>query len=179
MTQLETARLRLRLFEEPDLDGYAEMCADPEVMRFLGPTLSRAEAWRHMAMVIGHWQLRGFGFWAVEHRDTGILIGRAGCWRPEGWPGLEIGWALRRDFWGHGYATEAGRAAMDYAFETLAVPHVISLIRPENTPSIRVAERLGESFESETEVLGVAVRIYGISREAWSEARQGTLFPEA
>ena len=76
--------------------------------------MTRSEAWRNMAMVLGHWQLRGFGLWAVEEQERGVLAGRVGCWQPEGWPGLEIGWTLRRSFWGMGYATEAARAALEW-----------------------------------------------------------------
>ena len=102
MVTLASRRLLLRMFRESDLDAYAAMCGDPEVMRYLGDgyPLTRAEAWRNMALVLGHWQLRGFGLWAVEERATGLLAGRVGCWQPEGWPGLEIGWALRREFLG-------------------------------------------------------------------------------
>jgi RimJ/RimL family protein N-acetyltransferase len=165
---LETERLTLREFRESDTDAYAEMLADPEVMRFLGgKTMSRAEAWRNMAMVVGHRQLRGYGFWAVEERAGGEMIGRVGCWRPEGWPGLEVGWTLRRRFWGRGYATEAARASVEYAFRELGQTRVISLIAPENAASIRVAERLGERPRGEWEVFGVKVIIYGVDREEW------------
>ncbi len=118
MDSLGTERLVLRMFRESDLDSYAAMCGDPEVMRYLGDghTLDRAESWRNMALVLGHWYLRGFGLWAVEERATGELVGRVGCWRPEGWPGLEIGWALRREFWRRGYATEAAQAVVADAF---------------------------------------------------------------
>ena len=68
---------------------------------------SRADAWRQIAMIIGHWQLRGYGLWAVEERATGALVGRIGLFKPEGWPGFELGWMLRRDAWGQGYATRA------------------------------------------------------------------------
>lgn len=100
--QLETPRLILRGFCEQDLDAYAQMCGDPEVMRYLGQgqPLSRSEAWRSMATILGHWQLRGYGLWAVEERSSGIMIGRVGCSQPEGWPGFEIGWTLRRTYWG-------------------------------------------------------------------------------
>ena len=96
MQAANSDRLLLRMFRESDLDAYAEMCGDAEVMRYLGDghTFTRAEAWRNMALVIGHWQLRGFGLWAVEERSTGLLAGRVGCWQPEGWPGFEVGWAL-------------------------------------------------------------------------------------
>ncbi len=163
---METERLVLRMFRESDTDAYAEMVADPEVMRFLGGSpLPRAEAWRNMAMVLGHWHLRGYGTWAVEEKGSGELGGRIGCWQPEGWPGLEVGWALRRRFWGRGYATEAARASMDYAFNELGQTRVISLIDPENVNSIRVAERLGEKPEGEWEVFGTKVIIYAVGRE--------------
>jgi RimJ/RimL family protein N-acetyltransferase len=80
------------------------MCADPEVMRYLGDGQppNRKDAWRQMALFIGHWALRGYGLWAIERKSDGRLIGRAGLWRPEGWPGLELGWALARASWGRG-----------------------------------------------------------------------------
>jgi RimJ/RimL family protein N-acetyltransferase len=164
---METERLVLRMFRESDTDAYAEMVGDPEVMRFLGKQMSRQEAWRNMAMVIGHWHLRGFGFWAVEEKESGELVGRVGCWRPEGWPGLEVGWTLRRRSWGRGYATEAARASMNYAFDELGQRRVVSLIAPENVNSIRVAERLGERPEGEWEVFGTKVIIYAVGREEW------------
>ena len=83
MANLATERLILRMFQESDLDSYASMCGDSEVMRYLAAQpMTRAEAWRNMAMVLGHWQIRGFGLWAVEDRGTpGLMIGRVGCWR--------------------------------------------------------------------------------------------------
>jgi RimJ/RimL family protein N-acetyltransferase len=168
---LETERLVLRMFRESDTDAYAEMVADPEVMRFLGgKPMSRQEAWRNMAMVIGHWRLRGYGFWAVEEKASGEMVGRVGCWRPEGWPGLEVGWTLRRRFWGRGYATEAARASVEYAFDVLSQTRVISLIAPENVNSIRVAERLGEKPAGEWEVFGTKVIIHAVGREEFRQA---------
>lgn len=170
---LETERLVLRMLRESDTDAYAEMMADPEVVRFLGgKPMSRAEAWRNMAMVLGHWHLRGYGFWAVEEKSSGELVGRVGCWRPEGGPGLEVGWTLRRSSWGRGYATEAARAAVGYAFAALGQSRVLSLIAPDNVASIRVAERLGEKPVGEWEISGIKVILYGVGREEW-EARNG------
>ncbi|MBH8554657.1 GNAT family N-acetyltransferase [Nostocaceae cyanobacterium CENA357] len=167
--QLETQRLLLRGFREEDLDAYAEMCGNTDVMRYIGngKPLSCEESWRNMAMIVGHWQLRGYGMWAVEERLTGEMIGRIGCWKPEGWIDFEIGWTLRQAFWGRGFATEAARVAMDYAFEKLQRSHVISLIRPQNTASIRVAQKLGEKLAGRTELLGSEALIYRISREDW------------
>src|SRR5262245_7559637 len=129
MVTLETERLRLRMFRETDLDAYAAMSADPEVMRYLGATgepLTRLEAWRQMAMVLGHWQLRGYGPWAVEERASG---------------------------------------ALEYAFTELGQPRVISLIRPGNAASVRVAERIGERLEGRVNLFGSEALVYGISRE--------------
>jgi RimJ/RimL family protein N-acetyltransferase len=171
MSMLETERLILRQFREADLDAYADMCGDAEVMRYIatGQPLNRADSWRSMATMLGHWQLRGYGQWAVEERASGDMVGRIGCWNPEGWPGLEVGWMLRRRYWGRGFATEGARAALGYAFTVLGCGHVISLIRPDNAASIRVAERLGERLEGRTEVMGHEVLVYGISAEEWSE----------
>ena len=165
MITLTTERLLLRMFRKTDLDDYAQMCADPEVVRYLGTgqPMSRAETWRHMAMIVGHWHLRGYGLWAVEERGTGQLIGRIGLFKPEGWLDVEVGWMLRRSSWGQGFATEGARAALHYAFETLQVEHVISMIRPANTASIRVAERLGETFEQRLDIGGSEALVFGIS----------------
>ena len=95
--RLETARLILREWQEGDFDAYARLCADPEVMRYLGGrTFSVLEAWRHMAYLVGHWALRGFGHWAVEEKATGQFVGRLGFQEPQGWPGFEVGWTLAK-----------------------------------------------------------------------------------
>ena len=167
MVQLQTDRLLLRMFRESDFEAYAGICADPDVMRYLGEgkPLSRMDAWRQMAMVLGHWQLRGYGLWAVEEKVSGALVGRIGFFNPEGWPGFEVGWMLGRPYWGNGFATEGARAVLQYAFTEMQRTHVISLIRPENAASIRVAERLGERLEGRTVLMGHEALIYGIQRE--------------
>jgi RimJ/RimL family protein N-acetyltransferase len=163
--ELETPRLKLRGFRHDDLDAYAEMCADPEVMQFIGngQTVDRNQAWRNMAMVTGHWQLRGYGLWAVEEQSTGAMIGRIGLWNPEGWPQLEVGWTLRRAYWGQGFATEAALVAVNYAVSVLKEQHLISLIKPGNQASIRVAKRLGEELEGTFELHGETVLVYGMT----------------
>jgi RimJ/RimL family protein N-acetyltransferase len=166
---LETERLLLRHFRSSDLDAFAAMSADPEVMRYLGEgkPLTREDAWRSMAMIAGHWMLRGYGIWAVEEKATGALVGRVGLYYPEGWPGQEVGWALAREHWGKGYAVEAARASLQHAFQTLEWPRAISLIGPDNYRSIRVAERLGERFERSVEVRGRPALLYAVERSAW------------
>ena len=120
-----------------------------------------------MCAMIGHWHFRGYGIWAVEEKASGQFIGRIGLHYPETWPGFELGWTLARTAQGKGYATEAARRALEYAFVELNRDHVISLINPENQPSIRVAERIGETVEGQTELLGTEVLVYGIDRDTW------------
>lgn len=166
---MKTERLLLRQFRHDDIDGYAAMCADADVMRYIGEgkPLSREDAWRNMAMMAGHWTLRGYGMWAVEELSSGSLVGRVGLYYPEGWPGQEVGWMLARPHWGKGYAFEAARAAFAHAFDTLQWPRVISLIDPENRRSIALAERLGERLVGEVEIRGWRTLQYGIERADW------------
>lgn len=160
--EITTARLRLRSFEPRDIDAYAAMMAQPEVTRYLGDgqPLMRVDAWRQIAVLLGHWSLRGFGIWAVEERATGRFAGRIGCHEPEGWPGFELAYVLAQPFWGHGYAREGARAALRYAHERLGRTEVISLIRPANAASIRVAEALGGTRSGEIEFFGGPTLIY-------------------
>jgi [ribosomal protein S5]-alanine N-acetyltransferase len=159
---LETDRLRLCAFAERHFEAYAAMLADPTSTRFVGDgePLDRMNAWRSMAMLIGHWSLRGFGMWAVERKDTGEFVGRVGLHRPEGWPDLELGWMLRAEHRRHGYATEAGRVALDYAFRTLDAQRIVSLIRIDNSASERVARRLGARQATTIDFLGGATLVY-------------------
>jgi RimJ/RimL family protein N-acetyltransferase len=161
---LETDRLLLRPFREEDHAPYAVMCADEEVMRHIGTgvTLSAPDAWRSMAVILGHWALRGYGMFAIEVKATGELAGRVGFLDPPGWPGFELGWLLGRAHWGNGYAYEGAKACLDHAFVALGRERVISLIRPGNTRSVRVAERLGERLAGEVELLGSKALVYEI-----------------
>ena len=152
----------LRGFTTADVEPYVRMLADPEVSRFLGDgqPLGRVDAWRQVAMIIGHWELRGFGLWAVEERATGRLIGRIGCHEPEGWPGFELGYALAREAWGHGYAREGAGAALAYARRDLGRDTIISLIRPANRASIAVAEHFGARRTGAVEFMGAPTEVY-------------------
>jgi RimJ/RimL family protein N-acetyltransferase len=160
--RLETPRLVLRAFSPSDVEPYVLMMADPEVTRFLGDgrPLERWEAWRQLATFIGHWELRGFGLWAVEERATGQFIGRIGCFEPEGWPGCEIGYALARETWGQGFAREGATAALAFARRVLKRETIISLIRPANVASIAVAEHLGAMQTGSVELLGDTSAVY-------------------
>ena len=109
--------------------------------------LDEEESWRLMATIVGHWILRGYGFWVVEHKTTRAFLGRVGLWNPLGWPGLEIGWAISREYWRQGFAKESALAVMNYAFGVMNVPKLISVIAPSNEASKRLAESLGMSLD--------------------------------
>ena len=162
---IETERLILRELRQEDFPVYEKLAADMDVMRYLGgKTMNQVEAWRHMAFMVGHWQLRGYGYFALVEKATGDFIGRCGFTNPTGWPGFELGWTIAPWKQRQGFAFEAAERLLRYAFEDLDKDHVISLIHRDNAPSRRVAEKLGEKVEGETEVLGMPVLIYGIDR---------------
>jgi len=173
---LVTERLTLRAWREADFDAYAEMAGHPDVARFLPcGILTRADAWRQMAMAEGHWPLRGFGPYAVTETAGGELVGRVGLWCPEGWPEVELIWTLRRAFWGRGYASEAAARVMDHSFETLPLSKLVSHIDPANLKSQQVARRLGQVFDHKTEIVSngkvCEVGSWEITRHHW-EARR-------
>lgn len=167
---ITTERLLLRAFGERDIDEYAAIMADPLVTRFLsdGRPLSRLEAWRQMAMVLGHWTLRGYGIWAVEERATGRLIGRIGCQFPDSWPGFEIAYTLGPPFWGRGFAKEGAAAALKYARTVLKREEILSVIRPDNVGSISVATSLGAVRSETVEFFGAPADLYRYPRLAVS-----------
>jgi RimJ/RimL family protein N-acetyltransferase len=154
----------MRGWREEDFEPWAELYADDEVMRSLGRPggLPPGDAWRELAIFAGHWALMGFGHWALELRDTGEFVGRAGLLRPPEWPGLEVGWTVSRRHWGLGFAGEAGTAAMDWARAELGADHVISLIAEGNHRSERVAEKLGMTVEGRARVRGFELRVFGV-----------------
>ena len=166
MSVLQTDRLLLRPISIADFEAHARITADPEVMRFIhdGP-LSRVAAWWNVARYVGHWHLRGYGMWSVVERLSGQVIGHLGFLKPEGGYGFELGWALARSAWGHGYALEGARAAVAYGFSALDERHIICVIHAENRRSIRIAERLGAGLERQVSEGDRLLLIYGIHRE--------------
>lgn len=159
---VETERLVLRGFVGEDLDAFAAISADPQTMQYVGGVRSREDVWNAIAVISGHWALRGFGMWAVDEKETGRLVGRIGLYHPEGWPGIEVGWVLARDVWGRGYATEGAKASVRYAYDAVRVDRLITIIDPRNERSIRVAERLGASFSEQITLRGTVVNVYDV-----------------
>ena len=142
----ETERLILRPWQDRDLDPFAALNADTEVMRFFPAPFTRDETAAYMARVASFAET-GFGFQAVEEKASGDLVGVVGMApvKPEmpSAPTVEIGWRLAKHHWGKGYAQEAARAWLAYGFGTLALPEIVAFTFVGNAPSRRVMERLG------------------------------------
>ncbi len=147
---LETARLRLRIPQEHDFAGFCALMSDPEAARHIGGVQPDAITWRNMAALIGHWQMRGYGFFSVEEKHTGQWVGRVGPWNPHQWPAPEVGWSILRAHWGKGYGPEAAAAALDFVFDQLGWGRVIHLIAKDNINSAAVARKLGSAPTGET-----------------------------
>lgn len=172
---LTTDRLILRAPQAEDFEPWAAFCADEETMRYIGGVQARSVAWRGICSVTGAWAIRGFSMFSVIEKSTGRWIGRMGPWQPEDWPGTEVGWALTRDTWGKGYATEGAIACMDYAFDVLGWREAIHTIEPENAASQAVARKLGSSILRQTAMPApfenIKVDVWGQSREQWLARR--------
>ncbi len=165
---LRTDRLVLRPFSADDLDAYAAMQANPEVMRFLGTgeTRSRGETWAAMAGGLGQWALRGYGSFAIEEAASGQFVGRAGILHPYDWPGPELAYALDQPFWGlrtdhdhlvavaRGYAPEACRAVLDWARTSAGLGELVSFIFSANERSKAVVRKLGAERGDDVTLLG-------------------------
>jgi ribosomal-protein-alanine N-acetyltransferase len=163
---LETSRLNLREFSPEDADALALILSDPETMRYYPSPYDRAGVERWIVRNRDRYKKDGVGLWAMLSKSTGELIGDCGIARQEVEDEYlyEIGYHLRRDFWGQGLATEAARACRDWGFEHLKANRLISLIRPENLPSRRVAERHGMTIWKEIDWRGLQHYVYSIVR---------------
>jgi len=159
--RLETDRLLLRMFVEDDWRALHEHYSDAECTRFtFRRALTEAGTWRAMASMAGHWQLRGYGPYALEEKSTKAVLGTVGLWYPIEWPEPEIKWALARRHWGKGYASEAVRAVQRMARECIPERPPISLIDCRNALSIRLALAVGATLEREMEFAGGWFHVY-------------------
>ena len=164
---LETERLTLRPFRAGDADAQAAMMGDSEVMRHLGgQPLAREDSWRKLLCGAGLWSLFGFGYWAVERRADGAMIGQIGFadFQRDMTPSVkglpEMGWLFAAEASGQGFATEAGRAALDWIDAVHAPPEIPAIIAAANTASIRVAEKLGFAFGEDASYKGEPILLF-------------------
>lgn len=177
---ITTERLVLRRWREADREPFAALNADPEVMRFFPSRLERVESDRLIERIEARFEADGIGQWAVERRADGEFLGFTGLapatFEASFTPAIEVGWRFARSAWGHGYATEAGRAALRFGFEVRELEAILSWTSVLNTPSIAVMERLGmhhdpaDDFDHPRIPEGHPLRrhvLYRIDREDW------------
>jgi RimJ/RimL family protein N-acetyltransferase len=164
--KLTTDRLLLRRWGPEDLEPMAAILGDPHVGEWLGGVIDTERTRARLHAYAYHWEEHGFGPWAVEERASGRLVGRTGLMHWEDWTAsphdAEIGWAFARDVWGRGYATEAARAALDWAARHPSLRTIISITQPQNVRSRRVMEKLGLSYRGQTVWRGLTQVWYGI-----------------
>lgn len=144
---VETDRLLLRGWTASDREAFAALNADPVVMGHFVRPMSHAESDEFVDRIEAEFAERAYGLWAAERKDTAHFIGFIGLhladFEADFTPAVEVGWRLAREHWGHGFATEGGRAALAYAFDMLDAPEVLSFTAVGNERSWRVMERLG------------------------------------
>jgi RimJ/RimL family protein N-acetyltransferase len=183
--EIKTQRLLLRRWRKTDLKGFAAINADPIVMEYFPSVLTEAETARMIARFEGHFQDHGYGLWAVEHGASGELVGFAGLVVPtfeaHFTPAVEVGWRLGQAHWGNGYATEAARGAIRFAFEQAELDEIVSFASPENTRSTQVMERLGMTHKAADDFNLPSVPedspvkrqvLYRLSAARWAEVNQ-------
>jgi RimJ/RimL family protein N-acetyltransferase len=182
VVDLETPRLWLRRWRPEDLEPFAALNADPEVMEHFPSTLSREETAVFIGRVEKHFEKYGYGLWAVETRDQAQFIGFIGLAVPffeaSFTPCVEVGWRLARPWWGQGFATEGARAALAYGFERLGLQEIVSFTVPGNVRSRRVMEKLGFRYSEDFEHPRIDPQhplrrhvLYRLSRAEWSSTR--------
>ena len=185
MTELETPRLRLRRWRDDDRAPFAALNADPVVMEHFPSPLSRDESDALVDRIKSGFDQRGWGLWAAEVRESGAFIGFVGL-NPATFaapftPAVEVGWRLAREHWGHGYATEGARGALDFGFGELALDEIVSFTTHANARSRKVMERLGmhrdpaDDFDNPNVPEGSPIRphvLYRVDRASWQRHAQ-------
>jgi RimJ/RimL family protein N-acetyltransferase len=176
---IETERLKLRRWCGADVEPNTAMLGDPGTARFITsdgkPVTDALVGWRNAAIMAGHWVLHGVGMFVVEEKQTRRFVGRVGPWSPPGWPGFEIGWGIARAVRGKGYAVEAARAAIDWAFATYEIDEIIHCIDQENIASQGVARRLGAEKGRQIGLFGHAADVWMTSRRKWQDLHSAKL----
>jgi len=166
---LETERLLLRAFAPDDAEALAAVLSDPIAMQWYPRPFAREDVDEWIARNRKRYSNEGHGLWAMVLKETKSVIGDCGLVMQDvdGERWVEVAYHVRRDHWSRGYATEAARECMRYAFETLKLERVISLIRPENRASWRVAEKNGMHVWKQTTSAGYRHMVYAMRREEW------------
>ena len=169
---ITTPRLILRTFTEEDVEPMVRILGEKDVLRYF-PKTDPPQRDRVQKMIVGllkHWEEHGYGLWAVESRSTGDLMGRCGLQILPETEEVEVDFILGRPFWGQGFATEAGRASLQYGFEQLRLERVIGIAHVENKASQRVLEKLGMDLVEQRQLWGIECYRYAVERSAYKKA---------
>lgn len=164
--EIRTDRLCLRRFSLEDLDAYAGIMGDYEVGKWFpkGKGYTREEAKKSLNTILDHWAKHGFGIWAITGKNKKSLLGRCGLSLIAETSEVEVDFVLARNYWGHGYATEAARAAVAYGFDVLKLDRIIALAKPDNLASRRVIEKIGMRYVRNAEYWGIICAYYEITK---------------
>lgn len=166
---IETQRLLLRRFTHTDLDAFALLNADAEVMRFIGDgkLQSRAQTEVRLNAILDHWEQHDFGLWAAITKQGAEFIGFCGLQFLGNTGEIEVGYRLAKRFWGMGLATEAAKVGLRFGFEELGVETIVAVVQPENAASCRVVEKIGLRYVKDARFYNTDVKYYAISREEY------------
>lgn len=170
---IETARLRLRMFEDRDLDSTWRLFNDPEIQKYLSPENRRTRAQSKIILdnSVKYWKQRGFGIWCVGEKSRDSMCGYCGFQYFDKTPLVEILFAFHKSAWGKGLATEAANASLRFGFERLRLKKIYAATHPKNAASRHVLEKIGMTFESKTRHYGIDTVTYSISRSGFEPCR--------
>ncbi|WP_422041095.1 GNAT family N-acetyltransferase [Roseibium sp.] len=187
---METERLYLRTWQDKDIGPFAEMCADPEVMRYFPDVMTREKSRDLVLRCIEKQEKDGFCMAPVEVKSTGEFLGFVGLNRPTYAaplpfePCVEIGWRLKQSSWGKGYASEAANAWLRFGFETIELDEIVAFTIPANEPSQKVMQRIGMRRDPDGDFLHPSLPedhpvaphvLYRLSRADWNKRENGAV----
>lgn len=171
MNEIQTQRLILRKFTPQDIDELYRLFNDPDVMQYMGGVRNRQITEQRLSQIIDHWQ-HGFSMWAVVRKSDQQMLGRCGLIYLDNTPEVELGYTFFKEFWGKGYATEAGLASLKYGFEIANLDRIVAITHPQNIASRRVMEKLGMKYEKKAFYYNTNVVYYALSRNQFQEKYQ-------
>jgi ribosomal-protein-alanine N-acetyltransferase len=166
---LETERLILRKLTKSDVDEIFKMRSDTDVMRFIRePQTKREESFEWIRMISAKWETEKIGFCGIIEKETQTFVGWCGLWRLKETNEIEVGYAIQKDFWGNGFATEAAQKILEYGFEELDLERIVAVAYPENTASQNVMKRLGMRFIKLGKFYDKELVQYAITKEEYA-----------
>lgn len=175
MQMIETERLLCRPLTSDDLDQFASINADADVMRYIGDgkPQTRAQTEMRLNAILDHWNQHGFGLWALVDKASNALIGFCGLQYLDNTAEIEVGYRLAKQYWGMGFATEAAAATLRYAFEVLGLDRIVAVVQPQNFASQSVIEKIGLRYVKDARFYNSDVEYYAITRSEFEALTRG------